>query len=83
MLAAEGIDAATVAENLLPIGNIPATESQARPLASLEPEVQQEVWREAVEMMPAGDTRIGAMPTIAYACPRIMHRVGTLWHCSI
>ena len=34
------IDAATVAENLLPIGNIPATESQARPLAQLEPEVQ-------------------------------------------
>ena len=28
-------------------------------------------------------TCIGAMPTIAYACPRLMHRVGTLWHCSI
>lgn len=34
------IEAETVATHLLPIGNIPATESVARPLASLPPEQQ-------------------------------------------
>ena len=34
------IQAAEVAENLEPIGSIPKTESQARPLTRLEPEVQ-------------------------------------------
>jgi hypothetical protein len=43
------IDAAQVAENLLPTGNIPATERQLRPLASLEPEDQRTVWEQAVE----------------------------------
>lgn len=44
------IESAEVAVNLLPIGNIlPRTESQARPLTSLEPEVQREAWREVVE----------------------------------
>lgn len=38
------IQAAEVAENLRPIGLIPQTESQARPLTRLEPEVQREVW---------------------------------------
>lgn len=46
------IDAAEVANNLLPIGNIPATESQARPLTRLEPEVQREVWAAVVESTP-------------------------------
>lgn len=48
------IEAAAVADNLLPIGNIPATESQARPLTTLEPEQQREVWRQAVETAPNG-----------------------------
>jgi len=48
------IEAATVADNLLPIGNIPATESQARPLTTLEPEAQREVWQRAVETAPNG-----------------------------
>ncbi|MCA9993718.1 MAG: hypothetical protein KDE29_22205 [Anaerolineales bacterium] len=39
------IAAAEVADNLLPIGNIPATESQARPLTALEPEQQREAWQ--------------------------------------
>ncbi len=39
------IEAAEVVRNLGPIGPIPQTESQARPLAQLEPEVQREVWR--------------------------------------
>lgn len=47
------IDAAEVANNLLPIGNIPQTESQARPLTRLEPEVQKEVWRDVVKTTPA------------------------------
>jgi hypothetical protein len=45
------IDAAGVAQNLSPIGDIPQPthESQLRPLAPLEPEQQREVWKEAVE----------------------------------
>lgn len=51
------IESAQVVANVqtLPIGNTaPATESQARPLAKLEPEQQREVWREAVETAPEG-----------------------------
>jgi len=49
------IEAAEVTINLLPIGNIlPATESQARPLTSLEPEQQREAWKLAVETAPEG-----------------------------
>jgi hypothetical protein len=39
------IEAARVVENLLPIGNIPQTESQARELLGLEPEQQREAWQ--------------------------------------
>lgn len=46
------IDAAEVGNNLLPIGNIPQTESQARPLTRLEPEVQVDVWREVIAETP-------------------------------
>ena len=49
------ISAAEVATNLgtiVPI--LPATESQARPLTSLPPEAQREVWERAVETAPAG-----------------------------
>jgi phage N-6-adenine-methyltransferase len=48
------MDAATVASNLSPIGDIPATESQARPLTQLPPEVQPIVWQQAVETAPNG-----------------------------
>lgn len=48
------IDAATVTENLLPIGNIPATESQARPLTSLAPDQQREAWQRAIDTAPNG-----------------------------
>ncbi len=45
------IAAAEVVSILSPIGDtIPQTESQARPLTRLEPEVQREVWRELVEV---------------------------------
>lgn len=33
----------------------PATESQARPLAKLEPEQQREAWKKAVETAPEGE----------------------------
>jgi phage N-6-adenine-methyltransferase len=49
------IDAAQVIGNLSPIGDIlPATESQARPLTSLAPDSQREVWVRAVETAPNG-----------------------------
>jgi phage N-6-adenine-methyltransferase len=35
--------------NLGPIGPIPSTESQARPLTQLEPEIQRAAWQEVVE----------------------------------
>lgn len=44
------MDAAKAVSNLSPIGDIPKTESQARPLTKLEtPEQQQEAWQVAVE----------------------------------
>ncbi len=46
--------AATIAQNLLPIGNMPDAESQVRPLAGLPPEQQREAWAVAVESAPAG-----------------------------
>lgn len=49
------IDAASVTNNLLPIGNkLPATESQARPLASLEPDEQVEAWKRVITSTPEG-----------------------------
>lgn len=53
------IEASEVMDHLLPIGNmLPVNEAQARPLTSLAPEQQVEVWQEAVETAPAW--RIGA-----------------------
>jgi len=59
------IESATVAQNLLPMGNIapPSNERQSRPLASLAPEQQREVWALAVETAPVdeeGQPRITA-----------------------
>ncbi len=48
------IEAAEIATNLGPIGPIPTYESQVRPLASLEPDQQREVWKEAVEKSSSG-----------------------------
>ncbi len=49
------IDGAAVVANLSPIGDIlPSTESQARPLAGLEPEIQRQVWERSVETAPDG-----------------------------
>jgi hypothetical protein len=46
------IDAAQVVENLLPMGNVPNSERQARELAPYEPEVQQAVWHIALSTAP-------------------------------
>lgn len=48
------IDAAQVAENLLPMGNIPDNERQARPLTELEPDEQRIVWTVVQDTAPAG-----------------------------
>jgi hypothetical protein len=48
------IDAAQVVDAVSPIGDIvPVNEAQARPLASLPPEQQVEVWQEAVRTAPS------------------------------
>jgi hypothetical protein len=46
------IDAAEVARNLTPLGVIPASERQIRPLAKLEPDAQREAWEEATKTNP-------------------------------
>ncbi|MEG3860273.1 hypothetical protein [Microcoleus sp. herbarium12] len=49
------IGAARVMENLEPIGSkFPTKESQVRPLAQLPPELQIQIWQEAVESSPNG-----------------------------
>ena len=49
------IAAAQVIENLTPMGvKIPANERQVRPLAGLSPELQLEIWQEALELSPNG-----------------------------
>lgn len=48
------IASAETVDNLRPIGLIPTTESQARPIADLEPDRQREVWQRAVETAPNG-----------------------------
>lgn len=49
------IAAAETVTNLEPIGStLPVTESQVRPLAMLEPDVQREAWALAVETAPEG-----------------------------
>lgn len=43
------VDSAKVIANLSPMGDIPQSERQARPLTSLEPEAQREAWKEVVQ----------------------------------
>jgi hypothetical protein len=49
------IDASQVVENLLPIGNIPSNEAQARELAKFEPELQKCAWHVALRTAPTDD----------------------------
>jgi len=49
------INAAQVMENLSPIGDIlPRKENQVRPLTQLSPELQIEIWQQAVELASNG-----------------------------
>lgn len=48
------IEAARVVENLSPMGDIPTSERQVRPLAALTPEQQRVAWVEAVATAPNG-----------------------------
>lgn len=54
------IESAAVTKNLLPIGNTPATESQARPLTKLEPFQQPEAWRAAINKASSDGRRVTA-----------------------
>jgi len=50
----------------------PVTESQARPLAKLEPEQQREAWQQAVETAPAGKvTAAHVAKTVKEITPKI------------
>ncbi len=48
------IDSSSVVKTLSPIGDIPKTESQVRPLVSLSPAKQKKAWAEAVRTAPEG-----------------------------
>lgn len=54
------IAASAVASNLLPTGNTPESERQARPLAKLPPVQQQAAWQRAQETATANDRPVTA-----------------------
>lgn len=59
------IEAAQVVENLsllTVVNKLPATERQARPLATLTPPEQVEAWQAVIEMAGAGKTRDAESP---------------------
>lgn len=60
------IDAAEIKNNLSTIvDTVPTTESQARPLARLEPDKQREVWQMAVETAPEGKVTAAHVSKVA------------------
>ena len=58
------INAATVAQNLLPIGNIPTAESQVRLLSPLPEEQQREVWADAIKRTVTGAPTAATVATV-------------------
>jgi DNA N-6-adenine-methyltransferase (Dam) len=58
------ISAATVAQNLLPIGNIPTAESQVRLLSPLPEEQQREVWADAIKRTITGAPTAATVATV-------------------
>jgi DNA N-6-adenine-methyltransferase (Dam) len=58
------MSAATVAQNLLPIGNIPTAESQLRLLSPLPEEQQREVWRDAIKRTITGAPTAATVATV-------------------
>lgn len=66
------IDAAMVVDNLSPIGDkLPTTESQCRPLARLEPDIQRQAWNEAVE---ASGGKVPTASTVKDIVQRLFER---------
>lgn len=59
------MNAAEVAANLLPMGNIPINERQARPLTTLEPEAQRIVWEVVQKTAPAGKVTAAHVQSVA------------------
>lgn len=59
------ISAAEVAENLRPMGLIPTSERQVRPLTKLEPEEQTIVWQRATETAPNGKVTAAHVQSVA------------------
>ena len=71
--ASRQIDAAHVAMNLSPTGDIPENEWQVRPMVGLPPEMQREVWNEAVQASP--DESLSGFPgSRAESCSAIRSR---------
>lgn len=75
------IASAEVVDNLGPIGPIlPSTESQARPLAALPPDLQRDVWSEALDTAPNGKVTAahvqGVVDRMTQPEPRPMAHVG-------
>jgi hypothetical protein len=66
--------------NIEPIGLIPVTESQARPLARLPPEQQPVAWQKAVETAPAGKVTAAHVQGIKNPCAQCSR--GILWNLS-
>lgn len=59
------MSAAQVANNLLPMGNIPENERQARPLTELEPDEQRIVWEVVQQTAPAGKVTAAHVKSVA------------------
>lgn len=76
--ATQVIQATKVRENLVAIATVlPATESQARPLVGLQPEIQQKVWQQAVATAPNGNvTAAHVERTVAVVHGDAAHRAG-------
>ncbi len=77
MLRRQLIGAAAAIENLLPMGNTPANEAQARALAEAPPAQRAEVWAKAVETAPDLPLDNRRYPTDAMA---ELKRAGETYH---
>ena len=58
------IESAEITDNLSPVGDIPKTECQDRPLTQRSPEEQHEAWSRAVETAPEGKVTAKHVETV-------------------
>jgi phage N-6-adenine-methyltransferase len=73
------MDSAEVVKNLSPIGDIlPINIEQTRPLAGLSPELQRDIWQEAIETAPNGKvTGVHVQEVVErIAKPHVSHNTG-------